>query len=175
MTEFLSRQERSQSPHCASILSLEKMKTRVVTHPIQTMLHIMRQRHSTGRNHTNESSVSPKTANFPLFSVTTMFLQDTADSEGLQDLSMYVKSSGYGTSTVVETKGATDTFAGDMESENVEVSWTLRHHFAIRSRTVAHQVGRKCEIQTSKAKQSSTITSEQRIIGKQSKNSYRDK
>ena len=38
-------------------------------------------------------------------------LEDIAASDGLKVLSMYVKSFGYGTSTVVETKGATDTFA----------------------------------------------------------------
>ena len=30
-------------------------------------------------------------------------------------------------------------------SENVELSWTFRHHFAMRSRTITHQVGRMCE------------------------------
>ena len=38
-------------------------------------------------------------------------LKDVAASGGLKVLSMYVKSFGHGTSTVVETKGATDTFA----------------------------------------------------------------
>ena len=40
-----------------------------------------------------------------------LVVKDTAASDGLKVLSMSVKSSGYGTSTVVETKGATDTFA----------------------------------------------------------------
>ena len=38
-------------------------------------------------------------------------LKDVAASDGLKVLSMYVKLFGYGTSVVVETKGATDTFA----------------------------------------------------------------
>ena len=40
-----------------------------------------------------------------------LVLKDTAASDGLKILSVYVKSFGYGTSTVAETKGATDTFA----------------------------------------------------------------
>ena len=40
-----------------------------------------------------------------------LVLKDTAASDGLKVLSVYVKSFGYGTATVVETKGATDTFA----------------------------------------------------------------
>ena len=40
-----------------------------------------------------------------------LVLKNAAASDGLKVLSMYVKSFGYGTSTVVETKGATDTFA----------------------------------------------------------------
>ena len=38
-------------------------------------------------------------------------LKDTAASDGLKVLSMYVKSFVYGTSTVVESKGAADAFA----------------------------------------------------------------
>ena len=38
-------------------------------------------------------------------------LKDTAASDGLCVLSMCEKSFGYGTSTVVETNGASDTFA----------------------------------------------------------------
>ena len=79
---------------------------------------------------------------------------------------MSVKSFGYGLSTVVEAKGATDTFA---------VTWgvkmlNLRHHSTMRSATITHQVGRKCDIQTSRANShpmfSKTITSEQRSSGK---------
>ena len=38
-------------------------------------------------------------------------LKDTAGTGGLKVLSMYVRTFGYGMSTVVETKGPTDTFA----------------------------------------------------------------
>ena len=41
--------------------------------PLPPMAHIMRQRKKRGLTHTNELTVSSKTANFPSFSVTTMF------------------------------------------------------------------------------------------------------
>ena len=73
------------------------------------------------------------------------------------------------TSTVVESKGATDTFAVTWKVK----MWNclgLRHQFAVRSRTITHQVGRKCKILTSRAnshpKFTQTITSEQRSSGK---------
>ena len=99
-----------------------------------------------------------------------LVLKDTAASDGLKVLSTYVKSFGYGTSTVVETKVATDTFVVTLESEHVELSWALGHHFAMRSRTITRQVGKKCKIQTPRAnshpKFTQTITSEQRSSGK---------
>ena len=55
-------------------------------------------------NLTNVSSA------FPIVPCDYFVLKDTAASDGLKVLSMSVKSFGYGTSTVVETKGATDTF-----------------------------------------------------------------
>ena len=59
-----------------------------------------------------------------------LVLKDTAASDGLKVLNMYAKPFGCGTSTGAETKGA------------------LRHHLAIRSRCITHQLGRKCEIQS---------------------------
>ena len=47
----------------------------------------------------------------PIVQCDNLVLKDAAASDGLKVLSMYVKSFGYGTSTVVDTKGATDTFA----------------------------------------------------------------
>ena len=47
----------------------------------------------------------------PIVQCDYLVLKDTAASDGLKVLSMCVKSFGYGTSTVVETKGVTDTFA----------------------------------------------------------------
>ena len=59
---------------------------------------------------------------------------------------------------------ATDTFRSDMESENCGLLWT-----SVRSRTITHQVGRKCEIQMSRTnshpKFFQTITSKQRSNG----------
>ena len=47
----------------------------------------------------------------PIVQCDYLVLKDTAASDGLKVLSMYLKSFGCGTSTVVETKGATDTLA----------------------------------------------------------------
>ena len=47
----------------------------------------------------------------PIVQCDYLVLRETAASDGLKVLSMNVKSFGYGTSTVIETKGATDTFA----------------------------------------------------------------
>ena len=54
---------------------------------------------------------------------------------------MYVKSFGYGTSTVVETQGATDTFVMTWR-ENVKWPWTLSHLSAMRPRNITHQMSR---------------------------------
>ena len=52
-----------------------------------------------------------KDSELPIVHCDYLVLKDTTASDGLKVLSMYVKSFGYGTSTVVETKSATDTFA----------------------------------------------------------------
>ena len=56
-----------------------------------------------------------------------LVLKDTAASDG-QSFE-HVKSFGYGTSTVVETEGATDTLA--MARGVKTLNCTLRHHFAM--------------------------------------------
>ena len=47
----------------------------------------------------------------PVIECDYLMLKDTAGTGGLKVLSMYVRTFGYGMSTVVETKGPTDTFA----------------------------------------------------------------
>ena len=47
------------------------------------------------QNHTNELSVSPKTANFPVQWEDCLVLKDVAVSDGLKVLRMYVKSCGF--------------------------------------------------------------------------------
>ena len=47
----------------------------------------------------------------PIVQCDYLVLKDTSASDGLEVLSMYVTSFGYGIFTVVEMKGATDTFA----------------------------------------------------------------
>ena len=71
----------------------------------------MRQKQKHKQNHTDESSVSPTKANFPTVQWDYLGLKDVAASDGQKALSMYAKSFGYCTFKVVETNGATDTFA----------------------------------------------------------------
>ena len=51
-----------------------------------------------------------------------LMLKDVAGTGGLKVLSMYVRTFGYGMSTVVEMKGPTDMFANNVGSENAEFS-----------------------------------------------------
>ena len=66
-------------------------------------------------------------------------------------LSMYVGSFGYGTSAVVETKGATETFAVKM------LNCRGLTDIIFRSRTNTHQVGRKSENPNVKNERSSEV------------------
>ena len=126
------------------------------------------------QNHTNESSASSETANFLLIQRDYLVLKDAAASDGLKVLGMSVKSFGYGTSTVVETRGATDTFA---------VRWGVKMLKCLGHPDIILQCDPEPpltqwaesanEIQTPRAnnhpKFSQTITSEQRSSGKLSK------
>ena len=53
------------------------------------------------QNHVNDMNESPKTANFPLYSVTTLFLKHAAASDGLNMLSK-----GVGTMNELRTRDA---------------------------------------------------------------------
>ena len=65
-----------------------------------------------------------------------LMLKDVAGTGGLKVLSMYVRTFGYGMSTVVETKGPTDMFATMwavkmlifLDSRTSLCSVTLSHH-----------------------------------------------
>ena len=52
-------------------------------------------------------------------------VKDVAATSGLKVLSMNERSFGFGMSTVVEMKGATDTFTTLWAVKNVELLWTL--------------------------------------------------
>ena len=56
-------------------------------------------------------------------------LKDVAGTGGLKVLSMYVRTFGYGMSTVVGTKGLTDMFATMWGSENAEFSLDFQTSF----------------------------------------------
>ena len=61
----------------------------------------------------------------PVIQCDYLMLKDTAGTGGLKVLSMYVRTFGYGMSTVVDTK------CNNVGSENVEFPRTLRHHSAV--------------------------------------------
>ena len=93
-----------------SLPSLKNRNTISLT-SISTMVHIIRQRQSTsGTTQANRAhhrrQRTPSHTN-----VDYLILKDTAGTGGLKVLSMYVRTFGYGMSTVVETKGPTDMFA----------------------------------------------------------------
>ena len=67
----------------------------------------------------------------PVIQCDYLMLKDTAGTGGLKVLSMYVRTFGYGMSTVVETKGPTDMYATMWAVKNVELPWTRRHHPAV--------------------------------------------
>ena len=106
----------------------------------------------------------------PTVQCDSLVLKDVAASEGLNVLSMCVKSFGYGTSTVVETKVATDTFgvAGRVKMMNClgrsDIIWQCDPEPSV------FKWAEKCEIQTSRTnshpKFSRTISSQQRSSGK---------
>ena len=62
-------------------------------------------------NSTNVSSAPSKDSELPTVQCDYLVSKDVAASDGLKVLSMYVKSFGYGTSTLVGSKGSTGTFA----------------------------------------------------------------
>ena len=85
-----------------------------------------------------------------------LMLKDVAGTGGLKVLSMYVRTFGYGMSTVVKTKGPTDMFA---------TLWAVKILNFLGLSDITHKVGRKCQIQThrknSHSKFSQTVTKKQ--------------
>ena len=74
-----------------------------------------------------------------------------AASDELKLLNLYVGSFGYGLSTVVDAKGA-DVVAvtwegeGGRRGEIAQLTWSVRHPSAVRSRSLAHNIDRVCNI-----------------------------
>ena len=86
------------------------------------MVHIMRQRQNRKRNHTKRTERIIEDSELTVVQCDHFVWKDVAATDGLKVLSMYVKTLGYGMSTVVEMKGATDTFAL-LVAENVEIAF----------------------------------------------------
>ena len=148
MAEFLSRQERSQPSTPREPSEFEKMKHELTQIRFKPWCASCVKGKAQAEPHQRIERIVENSER-TIVQCDYLVLKDTAASDGLKFWSMYVEPFGYGTSTVVEMK-------------------CLRHNFAMLSRTITHQVCRKCEA-NSHPKVSQTITSEQRISGKLSK------
>ena len=99
----------------------EPIRTPCENSEFEKMKHELTHSHSNqGAHHASKKAqAEPKKrierivehSQLPIVQCAYLVLKDVAASDGLTVSSMYVKSFGNGTSTVVETKGATDTFA----------------------------------------------------------------
>ena len=89
----------------------------------------------------------------PVIQCDYLMLKDTAGTGGLKVLSMYVRTFGYGMSTVVERKSPTDTFA---------TMWAVRMLNFLR---LSDKVSRKCQIQKNRKNSHSKFS--QRVTSKQ--------
>ena len=108
MAEFLSRQERSQPPTPCEPSEFEKMKHELTHIRFKPWCTSCVKGKAQAEPHQRIERIV-KNSELPLVQCDYLVLKDIAAS--LKVWSMYVKSFGYGTSTVVEMKGATDTFA----------------------------------------------------------------
>ena len=151
LTEFLPKQERSQFPALCEPCEREIMNHELTHIPFTPWCTSCVKGKAQAEPHKRIERIA-EDSELPIVQCDYFVKKNktTAAFDGLKVLSMSVKLFGYGTYTVVETKGATDTLAM-MESENVELPWTLRHHFAMRYRTITHQVSGKGDIQASRA------------------------
>ena len=106
----------------------------------------------------------------PVIQCDYLMLKDVAATGGLKVLSMYVRTFGYGMSSVVEMKGPTDMFA---------TMWAVNMFNFLGLSAIAHKVCRKSQVQTNRAnshpKFSQTVTSKQWKESKTIKNSCRDR
>ena len=113
MTEFLLRQERSQPFEPSESEKMKHELTHIPFEPWRTSCVYGKPQsepHKRIEHITEDSELAIVQCDY-------LVLKDTAASDGLKVFRMCVISFGYGTSTVVETKGATDTFA---------VSWGVK-------------------------------------------------
>ena len=110
MTEFLLRQERSQSPVACEPSESENMKHELTHIPSKPWCTSCIKGKAQSEPHKRTERIV-EDSELPSVQCDYLVLKDTTASDGLKVLSTYVKSFGYGASTVVETQSATDTFA----------------------------------------------------------------
>ena len=101
----------------------------------------------------------------PVIQCDYLMLKDVAGTGGLKVLSMYVRTFGYGMSTVLETKGAADMFATRWAVKMLNFLGLSDIILQYDPEPSLIQVGRKCQIQThrknSHSKFSQPVTSKQ--------------
>ena len=108
--EFLSRQERSQPPTPREPSEFEKVKHELTHIRFKPWCTSCVKGKAQAEPHPRIERIV-ENSELPIVQCDYLVLKDTAAADGLKFWSMYVEPFGYGTSTVVEMKGATDTFA----------------------------------------------------------------
>ena len=109
MAEFLPEAEAESIPTPCELSELEKMKHELSHNPFKPWCTSGVKGKTQAEPHKRIERVVENSER-PVVECDHFGLKDAAASDGLRVLNMHVKSF-YGTSTVVETKGATDTFA----------------------------------------------------------------
>ena len=168
MAEFLSRQERSQPPTPCEPSEFEKMKHELTHIRFKPWCTSCVKDNAQAEPHQRIERIV-ENSELTIVQCDYLVLKDTAASDGLKFWSMYVEPFGYGTSIVVEMKGATDTFA---------MTWRVKMLNCLGLSDIFLQCDPepsliKCAESVKRTvirRSPKTITSEQRSSGKLSKN-----
>ena len=123
-----SRAEMTPVPHDPS--EFEKQKHHLTRIPFQPWCTSCVKGKAQAEPHKRTERIF-EDSELPVIQCDYLMLKDVAGTGGLKVLSMYVRTFGYGMSTVVEMKGPTDMFANNVGSENAEFPETLRYHSAV--------------------------------------------
>ena len=108
-----SRAEMTPVPHDPS--EFEKQKHHLTRIPFQPRCTSCVKGKAQAEPH-NRTERIIEDSKLPVIKWDYLMLKDVAGTGGLKVLSMYVRTFGYGMSTVVETKGPTDMFANRVDS-----------------------------------------------------------
>ena len=125
-----SRAEKTPVPH--ELSEFEKQKHNLTHIPFQPWCTSCVKGKAQAEPHKRTERIT-EDSELPVIQCDNLMLKDVAGTSGLKVLSMYVRTFGYGTSTVVETKGPTRHVRNNVGSEHAEFPWTFRHHSAVSS------------------------------------------